>query len=189
LDFCSPPLSRRGKLKTRFLTRRRVRYGSVETGAHCAPLQVGVNIAHGGSPHPPLSRSSANFAKQIRRRSACRRLSSREKANVLRTSPFSVIMFFRMIVGLLLASPVKWEKICKQIGPPMAVEGFIHRSAQKEGPPVRQCHSVNKNEASHFGGGGTRQRDGEGFGNKIPSQSPYGASSPGGRAFHDSLTE
>ena len=42
------PLSRRGKLKTRFLTRRRVRYGSVETGAHCAPLQVGVNIAHRG---------------------------------------------------------------------------------------------------------------------------------------------
>jgi len=29
------------------------------------------------------------------------------KANVLHTSPFSVIMLFRMIVGLLLASPVK----------------------------------------------------------------------------------
>ena len=42
------PLSRRGELKTRFLTRRCVRYGSVETGAHCAPLQVGANIAHRG---------------------------------------------------------------------------------------------------------------------------------------------
>ena len=43
------PLSRRGKLKTRFLTRRRVRYRSVATGAHCAPLQVGANIAHRGA--------------------------------------------------------------------------------------------------------------------------------------------
>jgi len=37
-----PPLSRRGKLKTRFLTRRRVRYELVETGAHSAPLRVNV---------------------------------------------------------------------------------------------------------------------------------------------------
>ena len=33
----------------RFLTRRRVRYRSVATGAHCAPLQVGANIAHRGA--------------------------------------------------------------------------------------------------------------------------------------------
>ena len=102
-----PPLSRRGELKTRFLTRRRVRYESVETGAHSAPLQVGANIAHRGLSSSTTPWSPANFAKQIRRRSACRRLSPLGKANVLRTSPFSVIMLFRMIVGLLLASPAK----------------------------------------------------------------------------------
>jgi len=82
--------NRRGELKTRFLKRRRVRYGSVETGAQCAPLRVGVNIAHRGDLLIHRSRGPP---------------SPLGKANVLRTSPFSVIMLFRMIVGLLLASP------------------------------------------------------------------------------------
>ena len=107
------------------ISAKRMRVSNGNGRTLCAPTGWSEHCAQGGSPHPPLSRSPANFAKQIRRRSACRRLSSLEKANVLRTSPFSVIMLFRMIVGLLLASPVKWEKICKQIGPPMAVEGFL----------------------------------------------------------------
>ena len=41
----------------------------------------------------------------------------------------NVTFMWHVIARFQLASPAKWEKICKQIGPPMAVEGLIFGKA------------------------------------------------------------